>query len=214
MRMILKNKSIKKINFKNHITKKNLFIFLIFFSVINMIIGGIFFLYLNSTDKNMIINNINNYFVLEESLNYLNMFKETIILNYKNLFIIWVLGVSIIGIIFILFLLFIETFSIGFTITGIIYSYGFKGILGNILYFFPCKLFYFILLFLISFFAISFSYKLIMKLIKKAEETNINKEFNKYLKILVIFALLFIVYSILETFLTPFLIKIFTFLVK
>lgn len=212
MKMILKNKSIKKIKIK--FTKKNLFIFLIIFSVISLLIGSAFFLYLNNSDKNMIINNINNYFKINENYIFLDTLKENLFLNTKSLFIIWILGISVIGIILILFILFFELFSIGFTICSIIYNYGIKGIIVSLLYIFPSKLFSLLLLLFISFFSLSFSYQLILNLIKKEENNNINVCFTKYLKILLIFLLLFIASSILEAFIYPFIIKIFTFFIK
>lgn len=219
MKMILKNTKIKqkkklKLNIGKYITKRHLFLFLIYFLIISIILGIIFYIYLNSNDKNMINNNIISYFTIKEKYNYQELLKTSILNNIKNILIIWTLGISIIGIVIILFILFIEGFSMGFTISGIFNTYKLKGLLGNICYLFPYKIIYIIILFLICFLSLSFSFNLIKTISYKNYHIDIKKAFTKYLKTLIIFILLSIICSLFEVFINPYMIKIFTLIEK
>ena len=76
-------------------------------------------------------------------------------------------------------------------------------------YIFPSKIIYIITLFLLTFFAIKISYKLI-KLCFTKEEINIKTEIEKYFKIL-LFSFITILFITLTTvFIDPLLIKLFT----
>lgn len=209
MRMNLKGKK-EKIKIK--ITKKNFFLFLLIFIAISIILGIIFYIYLNSKDKALIKENIKDYFIIKDSYNYLKILKENLLENTKSIFIIWILGISIIGIILILFILFTEFFSIGFTITSIIDTYKSKSIFAIISYLFPEKIVFALLILILSFLSLNFSYKVIKLITSK--EKNIEDEFKKYIKILIVFILLGIILSIIKTFITPYMIKFFTFFQK
>lgn len=212
MRMILKNKAKNKLKF-NVFTKKNYFIFLISLFIVSIIFGFIFFYILNNTGKEEIINNVNSYFTIGDSYDYLNILLTNLKNNFLNCFIIWLLGISVIGVFIIIFLYFIEGFSIGFIMASIIYSFKYKGIVGSFLYLFPSKLLYIIIMFILTFFGIKFGYELVKNIIKKEEQT-LNISFKKYLKILCFCLILSILCSFLETFINPFMIKAFTFLLK
>lgn len=206
MRMNLKGKK-EKIKIK--ITKKNFFLFLLIFIIISIILGILFYIYLNSKDKTLIKENIKVYFTIKDSYNYIKILKENIIQNTKSIFIIWILGISIIGIVLILFILFTEFFSIGFTITSIIDTYKAKSILAIISYLFPEKIIFAVIILIISFLSLNFSYKIIKLITNK--EKNIEHEFKKYIKVLLIFTLLGIILAIIKTFISPYMIKFFTF---
>lgn len=214
MKMKLKNKEkkLKKINItnilNNKLTTKNLIIFLISFFIISFIIGSIFYIYLNSNDKELIKSNINTYFTIEDSIDYLKRFKDTLLETIFNVIKIWILGISVIGIVIVIFLYFIEGFSTGFTCFSIIKTFKFKGIVGTLSFLFPSRITYLFLFFVLSVFAIRISYKIILLLFFK-KDIDINKEMKRYFKIL-IFSLIFsCFYSVLETFITPFMIKLF-----
>ena len=215
MKMFLKNKNNKKkkklkiLNFKidkevlkKIFTYKNLLIFLVSFLIINLIIGIIFYLHLNDSDKIIINSNITNYFKVNDSYNYLNIFKNSLINNIGNGLLIWLLGISVIGIIIVIFIYFSETFSIGFSIASIFGAYKTKGIIGLISYLFPSKLGYLIMLFIIIFHAIRFSSKIIRYLFLK-HDIDLRIEFKKYIKILIIIILIGLTISLFETFLNP-----------
>jgi len=212
MKMVLKNKAKLKLKF-DVLNKKTYFIFLVSLFAIGILSGIIFFLLLNNTGKEEVINNLNSYFNLSDNYNYLNILLDNLKNNFLNILLLWILGISVIGIFIIIFLYFMEGFSIGFIISSIFYRFKYKGIVGSILYLFPGKLLYLLIIFILTFFAGIFSYHLLKNIIKK-EEQSLNIYFRKYLKILVFSLILALLCSFFETFITPIMIKVWTFLIK
>ena len=213
MRMHLRNKKLKlnkgKYLKKIKFNSKNLFIFLLSLSVVAIIFGVIFFFILSSSDKVSSSSSITDYFTIKDNYNYISLLKNSILENTFNIFLIWILGLSVIGVIVTIVIYFFHMFSIGFSIASIFSKYGAKGILGSICYLVPSKVCYIIVLFLLTFFAIKISYKLIVLCFGK-EEIDMKKEMRKYFKI-IIFAFISILFiSILEVFIDPFFIKLFT----
>ena len=210
MKMNLKNKSLKKLtNINIKLTSKNLFIFLISFSIVTFIIGIIFYYILNSSDKTEFNNSIINYFTLKDNYNYLELLKNNILENTFYTFLIWILGISVIGIIAVIFIYFCSVFSVGFTIASIFANYKMKGVVGAICYLFPAKICYLIITFFLTFFAIKISYKII-KLCFTKEELNIKEEINKYFKVLLFSFFIGLGIASLEVFIEPFIIGLFT----
>ncbi len=213
MRMNLKNKkyrSFRVMRFnKIKITSKNLFIFLVSFSIIAIILGIIFYFFLNESDKSLAITNMSNYFSIADNYNYFNAITESFLENTFNVFLIWILGISVIGIVAVIFIYFCQMFSIGFFIASIFGKYGVKGILGTLAYLFPSNICYVVLFFILTFFAIKISYKFITLCFGK-EEVNIKEEIRKYFKILLFSFIVMIAVVLLEVFVDPIVIKIFT----
>lgn len=210
MKMILKNKEKYKIDL---FTKKNYFVFLISFFIVSIVIGIIFFVYINTKDKEILKSNITNYFTLNDNYNYLSLLWESLKNNFFTIILFWLLGISVVGGIIVLFLYFSEGFSLGFTIASIIYTYKYKGIVGAFLYLFPNKIIYIILIFFLTFFSLKFSYELIKSITSK-EELNLNVKLKSYSKKLLFFIFIAILCSLLEIFISPLMIKAFTFLIK
>lgn len=212
MKMVLKNKAKHKLKI-DLFNKKTYFIFLISLFVVSVVIGIIFFTALNNSSKDEIVTEVNSYFKVSSSYNYLKILLDNLKNNFLNCFLIWILGISIIGVFIIIFLYFMEGFSIGFIIAAIFSSYKYKGIIGSLLYLFPSKIIYLLIMFILTFFSVKFSYSLTKNIIKK-EEISLNIVFKKYLKILGVCLIFSFLCSLLETFINPFMIKAFTFLVK
>lgn len=212
MKMVLKNKAKHKLKI-DLFNKKTYFIFLISLFVVSVVIGIIFFTVLNNSSKDEIVTEVNSYFKVSSSYNYLKILLDNLKNNFLNCFLIWILGISIIGVFIIIFLYFMEGFSIGFIIAAIFSSYKYKGIIGSLLYLFPSKIIYLLIMFILTFFSVKFSYSLTKNIIKK-EEISLNIVFKKYLKILGVCLIFSLLCSLLETFINPFMIKAFTFLVK
>ncbi len=201
MKMKLKNKNYKKMKQLNiKFTSKNLFLFLISFSILAFILGIIFFCILNDTDK---INSINSMIsTLKVNENYLSNFRNIFLENSFTIFLIWVLGLSVIGIIIIIFIYFCNMFALGFNIAGIFYKFKIKGIYTSLCYLFPSKLLYLIVLFLLTFFSIKISYKFI-KLCFSNNDINIKREIRRYFKVLIFSFILIILISFLKVFIDP-----------
>ena len=210
MKMNLKNKNFKKFSLnKIKFSSKNLFIFLVSFSIFAIILGIIFYFLLSSQDKNSINTSITNYFVINNNIDYLKELKNNILVNTYSIFIIWILGISVIGILASVFLYFCELFSIGFSLAAIINTYSAKGIIYSIIYLFPSKICYLIVLFILTFFSIKISYKIIRICFTK-DEIDIKKEISKYFKVLLFSFIIIIGISMLKVFIDPFLIRSFT----
>lgn len=209
MRMNLKNKRFKKNRYKISINSKTLFIFLLSFSIVSIIIGISFYYIMSSQDKSIVDKIVKQNFTIKDNYNYLKLLKDSILSNTYNIFILWILGISIIGIIANIFIYFCQLFSIGFTIGSIISIYKTKGIIGSIIYLIPSNIIYTVSLFFMTYFSIKFSYKIIETYFLK-KEINTKIEINKYLKVLIFCWLLVITASILQVFIDPFFTKLFT----
>lgn len=208
MRMNLKNRS-KKFNIRFKFNSKNLFIFLVSFSILSFIIGILFYFLVSSDDKSSINSVVINNFKIKSSYNYLLILKNSLLSNTYNIFLIWVLGISVIGIIGVLFIYFCELFSLGFTTSAMFYTYKGRRILAFLCYIFPSKIIYVILLFLITYFAIKISYKVFI-LCFTNDDINIKLEIKKYFKVLLFVWILVVCVSILSVFVDPIFIKLFT----
>ena len=92
-------------------------------------------------------------------------------------------------------------------------AYKFKGLISSFCFLFPSKIIYIILLFILTYFSIKFSFNIIENLFFKKEISLIEK-MQKYIKILIISLILSIVCSLFEVFISPIMIKLFTFFIK
>ena len=180
--------------------------------VIGLISGILFLFFISKEDKNLLMKEINSFFVniKENNLNTLDTLINSIYSNTLSISIIWLLGISIIGIPFIIFFIFFKSFVFSFSVASIIAKYGFKGILISLSYILPHQVIYLIIWLLLSFYALSFSFKLIRLLFLK-KNINIREYFLKYLKIGIICIITAIFCSLFETYISPHLIKLFIF---
>lgn len=164
----------------------------------------------------MLIEQVETFFLsvkkLDKNVFGFKFFLESIINNYLQLFIIFVLGISMIGIPVITLILFFKGFMLGTTLSTIILKYQIKGILGSILYVFPIMIINIIIYLFFSFFAVYVSVKFLKALLKK-DNLNFKTFLGKYLLSFVISIILITIACLLDSFLTPLLLKLFTFLI-
>ena len=164
---------------------------------------------MSSSDRETVNSVVINSFKIKESYDYLSIFKDTFLLNTYNTLLIWTLGISVIGVLFNIIIYFYELFSIGFTIGSIIEIYKTKSILRILIYLFPVKVLYVIIMFLLTYFSIKFSYKII-KVCFFNSNINLKECMKRYFKILIVLWIIMIGISLLEVFINPILIKAFT----
>jgi len=196
---------------KNNLLKqKKLYMFLIFFSIIAIISGILFYFIISDADKtnakdliDSFFSNINN----NEKLNYTTSLLNSLTNNISSNLIIWLLGISIIGFPIIILFLFFKCFVLGFSISTIIAKYGFKGVLKAFLYIFPHQLISIIILILLSFYALSFCIKLFRHLFLK-EIINFKEAMRRYLKILALVLISNVILSLYETYVATYLIRL------
>ena len=195
--------------------KKSLLSLLIII-IIGIVSGIVFSNVLSVNDQKLVAIKLTDYFNnLKEDIpidslgNLLSVLKN----NFIYLAIIWILGLSIIGIILNNFVLFFKSFILGFSIGSIINIYLYSGIILAIIYAFPPLIINILVYGILTYSANNFSLKLFNFLFLK-KDIKFSVLVTKYLKLLVVCSVFLIISSIFETFLTPFLIKLFSFLIK
>lgn len=194
--------------------KKYLFLFIIV--IVGIITGVVFSNILSIEDYKLVSTKITTFFNNLASNTPIN-YWDNLITNIKNnliyLFAIWIFGLSIIGLLFNNFILFFKSFILGFTIGSIISIYLYSGLILSFWYVFPALLINLLVYMIMTYYANNFSLCLFNVLFRK-KEYKLSLLIPKYFKILAIFIIILIVSAIFETFLTPFILKIFSFLIK
>lgn len=197
--------------------KKNrkIFIFIAILLTLGLISGSLFITILNDSDKKMVLETITNYFnqIKSSKVDFLYSFRTSSISNLLYIIFIWLLGISIIGIPIIILLLFIKSFILGFSISSIICKYKIGGIPLSLSYIFPHHILNIITICFVSMYSLKVSLSLV-KLITSKKQINFKVIMRKYLGVLIIAVLLSIVSSSIETFMTPYFIRIFSFIIK
>lgn len=197
-----------KVKVKINNNKKMILLVTILF-LIGFIAGTIFITIIAKGDHEYIKEYMNNYInnIKNNNLNYLTCFKDSVISNMLLFIFIFLLGISVIGIPLIIFIYFFKCFIFGFTISSFILTFKIKGILFTIIYLIP-NLLILTLLSLLSIYAVKVSMYLIYSIFNKLE-INFKDIMNHYFKILIFSIVGIIIYSLLETFMTPHFISIF-----
>ncbi len=183
--------------------EKKLFIIIFIVTVISFIIGILLISILSGNNKSLIVKSLNNFFISikENKLNQSALLYKTLTNNIIINLIIWILGISIIGIPIVISILSFKSLTFGFTISSLIYTYKFNGIIKSIIYIIPNLINLFII-FVLSYYSISFSLMLFNYLFRK-KEYNKRIIVNRYLKLLLISLFLLILTAVLESFVMP-----------
>ena len=186
--------------------KNRIMLFFIVLFIVGIIAGSLFTTFLSISDKEIVINYMNEYFNNLDNINYLETLKSSISSNLLYTLVIWVLGISIIGIPLI-FVIFISiAFILGFSISAIVLNFGFNGILISLAYIFPFEIINAFIFAFLSMYAFVFSINLIRNLFKSC---NIDMKllFSKYKNILFVSLIIILLSTLLGNFLTPIIIK-------
>ena len=104
---------------------RKMLLFLIVLGLIALIVGSIFVVILNATDKSLIKDYLETFINNVDSgkLDYMQALKNISISNYSYIIIAWLLGISVIGIPITIFMYFMKCFMIGFSIASIIINF-------------------------------------------------------------------------------------------
>lgn len=182
---------------------KKLFILVFAITLLCFLAGMLLISMLSKSNKELIINSLNNFYtsLKENKISSTNLLYKTMTSNLILNIIIWVLGISIIGIPIVIFILGFKSLNLGFTISSLIYTYKFNGLLKAIIYLIPNIINIFIV-FVLVYYSISFSINLFNYLFRKIE---FNKRVivKRYLKLLIVAILLSILTSVTESFILP-----------
>ena len=190
--------------------------YLIIIIIIGIIVGILFSNILSTEDNKLVTNKITEYFnnlKNDVPINYLKNLLSSLKNNLLYIGIIWILGLSVIGLLFNNFILFFKSFVLGFSIGSIINIYLYNGLILSFLYVFPSLIINIIVLLIMTYFANDFSMKLFNLLFRK-KEIKFSLIIKRYSKILLCLSIILIISSLIETFIMPFSIKLFSFLIK
>lgn len=210
MKKIIKylNETIKK--------EKNILIFILITFFLGLILGSLFINFITEDDKKLLVEQLelflSNVKNLTKDVFGIKVFSGEILNNGFQLFIIFVLGISMIGLPVVIIIMFFKGFMLGTTLATIILKYQFKGIIGSFLYVFPCYIFNIIIYIFISFFAVHASIKFLKALLKK-DNLNFKSFFGRYLLSFIISMFFMFIVCLLDAYLTPVLLKLFTYII-
>jgi len=194
---------------------KNLFVFLLVIVIVGVIAGSIFSTIIDSNDKQLVLEYLNSFFdnAKDGKLNYDTSIINTLVFTVGFALIMWVLGISIIGFFVVIFMLFMKAFILGFSISSIIASFGFKGVLLAIIYAFPHHIINILVFMLLTAYSLIISYKLI-KCITSKKPLDLKHIMHRYIIVLGISVVLFIITSLYEVYVVPKLLSFVTGILK
>lgn len=203
--------------YRKEISKKNNFLVLILgIFILGLIFGSIYITILGKSEKTLIINSVGNYFNEIKGVSFdngINVFKNSLISNLLYNISMWLLGLSAIGLPVIIIMVFFKSFVLSFSVSSIIAKYGFKGILGALLYIFPSPLITGIFSIILGTYSMIISVKLIRSAFTK-QTINFKSFMGKYFFILLISILVSVLCALIDAFASPYILKLFTNFIK
>lgn len=188
----------KKINF-----------FVVTILLLGIMSGAIFLMMSSNADKSSVVAQIESFFsnISKGSIDNGLALRNSLIINYLFVGVIWVLGLSMIGILVNIFLTYIKGFLVGFSIASIFFTYKTKGIVAVLFYTFPTQIFNLFVVGTLCIYSIMFSSNLLKVIISKKGYCGIMLK--KYLVIFMFCVILSFFSSILEVYVFPNLLKLF-----
>ena len=189
---------------------KKIMTFLNVIAIVGIIAGSIFMIVLSKNDKETVLNSIKDFFdkLINNKFNFVGTLKNTLISNFLFSFIIWVIGISVVGLLIVIFIIFYKSFTLGFTISSIIYTYSIKGSLLALIYVFPHMVMNLLIILYLSSYSIKLSIILIKSILKK-DNLNFKAFINNYSKVFLISIIFLIVTSLYESFIAPIILRYF-----
>ena len=185
------------------ILKSRVFKSLVFVFILVILLGVISYFVFGIKESNII-----NYFesIKNEKFNYSLGLLNSIKYNYKYLLFIWIFGIIFIFSIFIPFIELFRGYSVGFTISLIIYTYNIKGLLLSLILLFPCVIINELIYLLESYFSINFGIKT-YKAFKYNKSITLKYYIKNYFYRFLIFIILLSISSLFEIYITSNIIK-------
>ena len=194
---------------------KNILRFVVILFILGVVFGTLFVNYISDKDKLLLINQINDYTNSIKSLSSnifgLKSFVSAFKSNMIELLLLYVLGISIVGILLVILIIFFKGFTFGITLSSFILKYKLKGVGYSVIYSIILILPTFICYLFISFFSIYVSIKFIKAFLKKGT-IDFKYFLGKYLISFLISIILITFLSLIESYLLPWILKVFTFI--
>ena len=194
---------------------KNLFIFLLVIVIVGIVAGSIFSTIIDSNDKKMVLEYLNSFFnnAKDGKLNYNTSIVNTLVFTVGFAFIIWILGISVIGFFVVIFMLFMKGFILGFSVSSIIANFGFKGVLLALAYVFPHHIINILVFMLLTAYSLIISYKLI-KCITSKKPLDLKHIMHRYVIVLSVSLIFLVITSLYEVYVVPKLLNIIVSIIK
>lgn len=188
---------------------KKINLFVVSVLILGIISGSIFLMISNETDKASVISQIKNFLenIANNAIDNGLALKNSLIINYLFVGVIFVLGLSMIGVIVNIFLTYIKGFLVGFSISSIFLTYSYKGIFYSLLYAICSQIFNIIVVVVLCIYSISFAYNL-LQIIGSKKNANNRLMLKKYFVILMLCVIISFVSSLLEVFVFPNILKL------
>ena len=136
---------------------------------LGIVTGAIFLMSLNNTDRASTVKQIEGFIgsINKNTINSGLAFKNSLIINYIFVCLIWLLGFSIIGIVVNIFLTYIKGFIVGFSVASLILVYNYKALPVVFLYVFPVQVFNVLVVGVLTIYSIMFAYNLLRVIVSK-----------------------------------------------
>lgn len=203
--------------YKKEISNKNNFLIIVsIIFILGLIFGSIYITILEDSEKKLIMDSVNNYFTSSSNINFdtqIEIFKNSLISNLLYFVIMWLLGLSVVGLPVIIIMTFLKSFILSFSISSMFAKYGFKGILAAILYIFPSPLISNIFAIILATYSLILCVKLIRAAFTK-QNMNFKTFMGKYFFILLLSILISVLCSLIDAFISPYILRIFTNFIK
>ncbi len=182
--------------------------FVVTILLFGVISGSIFLMMLSKNDQNTVVLQIQSFFQ-NISLNKINsgqVFINSSVIYIFFVFMIWILGFSLLGILFNVFLVYLKGFIVGFSISSIFLTYGYKGCLASFIYCLFGQIFHIIAVCIMCIYSIMFSYQLLRVIFNK--KNYMRSLLKKYMIIFGMMMILCVVASLLDGYLFVYLLKL------
>ena len=190
--------------------------FIVIIFIVGVIFGSLFINFISANDRLILINQVEEYFLniknLSKDVFGINAFFSNLLNNELKLFIIFILGLSIVGVLVVIFIIFFKGFMLGTTLSTIILKYKLKGLLGCLLYIFPVGILNMFIYFYISLYAVHVSSLFLKTLIRK-DKLNFRLFYTKYLIAFIMCFILMALVCLIDSYLTPIITKLFTLII-
>ena len=186
------------------IIKSRIFKALTLIVMISILLGIISFII---TNKKEIKFDLINYITLIKNgkFNYTNSLITSLFNNFKYSFLIWIFGIIFIFSFISILLIVYKGISLGFMLSGIIYTFKVKGLLYGLILSIPCILNIFIYI-VLAYYSINFSIKS-LNAFRNNRQINYKSFYINYIYIYLILLIILIISSLFESYICSNLLK-------
>lgn len=198
-------------NIKKELSNRKIIIIIVLtIFLIGLLFGSLYITILNNDNKKEIVNSVTGYINSFQNIKIgdrFQIFRNSLGKNSFFFFILWALGLSIIGIPIIIIMIFFKAFTIGFSIGSIFGAYKFKGILYILIYLLEGPIITSIMTIILGIYSINISIRLVYNIFTK-KTLNFSSFMGKYFFIIMVFFLILVLLSLFDSFISPILYKL------